>query len=160
REHFIRGFSRAANGDIWLAEQAGPILRADTFNGDPQPHSCGGSVVRIAAATGRGTTVLQVGVDATVDAPVLSPDGREVAYLSGACTGGGWGVVVRDLDTGRQWRLQVAQAEVAAVRWGPGGQLVMVAQLDGWIPPQPPTGYIVTPAEVDRTFQVSDLRQA
>ncbi len=162
RKPRLNGFSRAANGDIWLAEQAGPIYQGDVENGDPKPHSCGGRIIRIDAATGRVTTVVQVGVDATIGSPVLSPDGRELAYLSGTCTGGGFdtGVVVRDLATGRQWRLQVAQAGVYDIRWGPDDQLAMVAELREWIPPQPSTGYVITSADTDRTFQISDLRQA
>jgi hypothetical protein len=157
----LNGFSRAANGDIWLAEQTGPYLQSSVRGGDPRPHSCGGKIERIAAATGRAQTVVEVGVDDTVGWPVLSPDGRELAYLAGTCTGGfDTGVVVRDLSTGRQWRLQVTQSFVIQVGWGSDGQLIVVANRSTRTSDEPASGYLVTPAEADRTLQPGDLRQA
>lgn len=78
--------SRGPDGDVWF-------VRA--------PKPCGGRIVRIDAATGRGTVV--VSRPATVlGGPVASPDGRWLAFRESSCDlrDGANQLVLRDLVTG------------------------------------------------------------
>jgi hypothetical protein len=81
----LAGFSRAADGSVIYATARGPSYRSNV-RGDPLPGSCGGTVYLLDAGTARVTSLFSVPKDWTVRAPVMSPDGRAVAYLSQACT--------------------------------------------------------------------------
>lgn len=82
--------SRGPNGDVWFVRAPGP---------------CGGRIVRIDAATGRASVVVnRSGVN--VGGPVASPDGRWLAFRESSCDprNSANQLVLRDLSTGDERR--------------------------------------------------------
>jgi len=68
-------------------------------------------------------------------------------------------VIVRELASGRQWQLQVAQAAISSVSWDSRGRIAIVAFLSVLQTGQPAAGFLITPSELNQTFDKSDLRQ-
>lgn len=88
------------------------------------------SLVRVELATGAVTPLTEPSVEAVVDSPRLSADGRRLAWVrhrsaaapdGGGEGPGGWALVVRDLAGGGDSELPVpAGATVASPAWGRG----------------------------------------
>ncbi len=158
----LSGFSRSADGSITYAMARGPYYTSNVSNGAPRPGSCGGSVYRIDARTGRTRPLFTVDRDLTVGEPAVSPDGKSVAYLSQQCTAAFANrVVVRDLATGRERRISVPRASATRVAWrSDGAQLVLTVMY-----PEPHTAadvssYVVVQADADGSQPVSAVRSA
>lgn len=109
--------SRGPNGDIWFV----------------RPRVCGGRIVRIDAATGRGTVVVNR-PRTNLGGPVASPDGRWLAFRESSCDLGDGAnqLVLRDLSTGEERRVLPLDARgrpgaVPTPRYakkGPAGKIV------------------------------------
>jgi hypothetical protein len=157
----LAGFSRAADGSVIYATARGPSYRSNV-RGDPRPGSCGGTVYLLDARTGRVTSLFGVGKDWTVAAPVMSPDGRSVAYLSQACTATFAGhVVVRDLATGSERQIWVPGTSATRVGWrGDGRQLVFTVMSDEQLGRSEVPAYVVVPSDADGAQPSSAARRA
>ena len=158
----LAGFSRTADGSVVYATARGPSVRGHVNGGDPRPGSCGGTVYLLDARTGRVTSLFTVGKDWTVRAPVMSPDGRSVAYLSQACTATfADRLVVRDLATGAERHVWAPGTSAARVRWrGDGRQLVFTVFYPDQRSPSDVPSYVVVPSDADGAQSSSAVRHA
>lgn len=158
----LAGFTRAADGSVVYAAAHGPYLRSSVSGGDPRPDSCGGTVYQVDGRTGRVKSLFSVGNDRTVQAPVVSPDGRSVAYLSQACTAMfAARVVVRDLAAGTERHVWAPRTSVTSVRWrGDGRQLVFTVFYPDQGTRADVPSYVVVPSSADGAQPSSVVRPA
>jgi hypothetical protein len=157
----LAGFSRAADGSVIYAAARGPAFRSNVRR-DPRPGSCGGTVYLLHARTGRVTSLFGVGKDWTVGAPVRSPDGRSVAYLSHPCTAMSPNrVVVRDLATGAERHVWVPGTSATRVDWrGDGRQLIFTLIYPEQRGRSDVPSYVVVPSGADGAQPSSGIRRA
>ena len=155
----LAGYSRGADGSITYALARGPFYTSNVAGGAPRPGSCGGTVYRLDARTGRIRSLFTVGRNWTVSSPSVRPDGKSVAYLSMPCTAAfAQRVVVRDLATGHERDIFVPQASVGSVGWrGDGAQLVFTV---AFMNPVGVRGYVVVPADANGSQAPSAVHQA
>jgi hypothetical protein len=158
----LAGFSRAADGSVIYAAARGPYYRGHVNGGDPRPGSCGGTVRLLDARTGRVKSLFSVGKDWTVRSPVMSPDGRSVAYLSQACTAMfADRLVVRDLATGAERHVWVPRTSATWVHWrGDGRQLVFTVMYPEQRSDSDAPSYVVVPSGADGPQPSSTVRRA
>lgn len=158
----LAGFSRTADGSVIYATARGPYYRSNVNGGDPRPGSCGGTVHQLDARTGRTKTLFSVGKDWTVQAPVVSPDGRSIAYLSQACTAMfDARVVVRDLAAGTERHVWAPRTSAGSVRWrSDGRQLVFTVMYPSQRTGTDVPSYVVVPSSADGAQPSSAVRRA
>ena len=158
----LAGFSRTAGGSVIYATARGPYYRSNVSGGDPRPGSCGGTVYQLDARTGRTKTLFSVGKDWTVGSPVMSPNGRSIAYLSQACTAMfDARVVVRDLAAGTERQVWAPRTSATTVRWrSDGRQLVFAVMYPSQRTGSDEPGYVVVPASADGAQPSSAVRRA
>lgn len=158
----LAGFSRSADGDVLYAAGRGPRYRSGVMNGDPAPGSCGGQVHRIDAKTGRDILLLSVGEDWTVRQPVLSSDGKTLAYLTQPCTDAFAEVVaLRDLSSGEERRISVPRTSAGSVRWSTSGEsLVFTVIYPEQSSASDVPGYVVVPADAEGVQPATAVRRA
>ena len=103
----ISGPFRARDGAFWYVVSTGPRLRSDLAGGDPAPNSCSGTLIRLNPTTRTQTVEWKAPASELIDAPVPSPDGKEVAYLAGGCDTSYFNmhIEVRNLATGHEWAI-------------------------------------------------------
>jgi len=147
----LTGSSRATDGSIAYALARRPHYQSGVANGDPAAGSCGGTVYKLNAATGQATSLFTVGRDWTVEDPMVSPDGRSVAYLSQPCTATfDERVVIRDLVTGREGHIWVPTGSASQVAWrSDGAKLVITVRFSQQRSDTYASGYVVVPADAD-----------
>ncbi len=159
----LGGYSRASDRSITYALARGPYYTSRVMNGAPRPGSCGGTVYRLDARTGRTRTLFTVGGDWTVASPTASPDGKSVAYLSQPCTAAfAHHIIIRDLATGSQRHISVPGASVQRITWSTDGTQLGFTVM---FPSQPPSdidaaNYAVVAADTHGPQAPAVLRRA
>jgi len=158
----LAGFSRAADGSVFYAAARGPYYRSNVSGGDPRPGSCGGTVRELQASTGRGKSLFEVGKDWTVQGPVVSPDGRSVAYLSQPCTEMfAARVVVHELASGTERQVWVSGTSATSVSWrGDGRQVVFTVDYPNQHSRAEVPSYAVVSSRADGAQPSSAVRRA
>jgi hypothetical protein len=94
-------------GPVWLTLATGPKYRSGVAGGDPQPNTCGGSIVRYDPATLHAATVAAVPRDQLISDAIPAPGGRRAAIVAGGCATAYFDMhyVIDDLRSGRSWTL-------------------------------------------------------
>jgi hypothetical protein len=158
----LGGYSRSSDGSVVFAVDQGPYYRGHLANGDPKPGSCGATVYQVDATTGRTRSLFTVGADRTANSPVLSPDGKSVAYLSEGCTDSfAEQLVLRDLGTGAERRVAVPNAGGLHVVWrGDGSELVVTFMYAETPAGADSRGYAVVHADATGPIPADAIRHA
>ncbi|HEX3827547.1 MAG TPA: hypothetical protein VHV82_09775 [Sporichthyaceae bacterium] len=155
----LGGFSRSGDGSVVYALESGPEHADSDGTGTPRPGTCGGTVYRLDASTGQVRSLFVVVKDRILGAPMVSPDGTSVAYLSAPCPGASaQEVVVHNLGTNRERTIRVDRAAPTGIGWSADDtQLVLaVSPTD----PGQPAGFLVVPAGVAGTQPESAVHAA
>gem|GEM_PF-3028703 len=155
----LGGFSRARDGSVVYALSRGPEHTGEAGTGTPRPGSCGGTVYRLDAGTGRVRSLFVVGNDRMLGAPRVSPDGRSVAYLSQPCPdAAAQEVVVHDLATDRERMIRVEHAVPTGIGWRADGMALVLSV--SFADPTRAAGFLVAAANVEGTQPESAVRAA
>lgn len=124
------GEARLIKRDLGQFLPMGVTARGDLFYG----LRTGTTEIALLAANSASTT-LRTGTPGRNSAPAWSRDGRRLAYLSrrGAENFGAPAqvVVVHEMDSGAERVLQAKLATVAALKWSPDGEWLLVSGSDG-----------------------------
>lgn len=102
----------------------------------PTPAGPSGSLMRIRLAARQGGAPLRItaatdGRDHEEDAPVFSPDGTQLAFLSDAEQPGQPQLYVAEVGSGRVRKLTQASGHLEQPRWSPDGKRLAVLYLEG-----------------------------
>jgi hypothetical protein len=99
----VSGTAIAPNGDVWITLNRGPSMRGHVNGGDPQPHSCASTLVKIDPRTLKKRTEPLGNDDVLVSDVQPSPTGDRIVYLQSGCATYYFddSLRVEDLTTGR-----------------------------------------------------------
>lgn len=132
----ISGLYRAPDGALWLTVTTGPRLAYPGAHGCPaggcptKPNSCAGAIVRIGPRSHTSETSLQADSSVLLSDGTPNRTGQELAYVQQAC-GNYWFnryVVVRDLRSGREWRIgehAACHLRVGQPSWNAAGSKIL-----------------------------------
>ncbi len=98
----VTGTAIAPTGEAWITLNRGPSMGGHVAGGDPHPHSCSSTLLKIDPRTREMHTVVLGNDDELVSDVQPSPTGNRIAYLQSGCATSYFdsSLRVKDLTTG------------------------------------------------------------